>query len=65
MHTSVVNQLGDLLRNRLMGRHFLNFRTWTVGRGNDINHHSIRDIDLLIITMICNNIFNAKQKVFS
>ena len=34
-------------------------------RGNDMSHHSIRDVDLLIIAMICNIIFNAKHKVFS
>ena len=29
-----------------------------VGRGNDISHHSIRDIDLSIIAMTC-----AKQGI--
>ena len=38
---------------------------WTVGRGNDISHHPIRDIDLSIIAMICSNIFYVKDKVFS
>ena len=51
----------DRLRNRFVGRHFESFRTWTVGRGNDIDHHSVRDIDLSIIAVICNNIFNAKH----
>ena len=32
------------LRDRFVGRHFENFRTWTVGRGIDIDHHSIRAI---------------------
>ena len=57
--------IDDRLHNRLLERHFFKFRTWTVGRGNDIRHHSIRDVDLLIIAMICNNIFNAKHLVFS
>ena len=37
--------IDDRLHNRFMGRHFENFRTWTVGQGIDINHHSIRDIN--------------------
>ena len=37
--------IDDQLHNRFMGRHFENFRTLTVGRGIDINHHSIMDID--------------------
>ena len=32
------------LRDRFVGRHFENFRTWTVGRGIDIDHY-IRDTD--------------------
>ena len=37
--------IDDRLHNWFVGRHFENFRTWTVGRGSDIGHHSIRDID--------------------
>ena len=58
--------IDDRLHNRFrfMGRHDENFRTWTVRRGNEISHHSIRDIDLSIIGMIlCSNIFNAKQGI--
>ena len=48
---------------RFVGRHSENLRTWTVGRGNDISHHSIRDLDLSSIAMICSNIFYAKQGI--
>ena len=33
----------------IVGRRLENFRTWTVGRGNDISHRSIRDVDLSAI----------------
>ena len=41
----IAEPIDDRSHNRFMGRHFENFRTWIVGRGIDINHHSIRDID--------------------
>ena len=37
--------IDDRLRNRFVGHHFQNSRAWTVWRGNDISHHSIRDTD--------------------
>ena len=55
--------IDDRLHKRFMGRHFEYFRTWTVGRGNDISHHSIRDLDPSSIATIYNNIFDAKNKV--
>ena len=51
--------IDDRLHNRFIGRDFFNFRTWMVGRGNDISHHSIKDIDLSITAMIYKNILNA------
>ena len=37
--------IDDRLHDRFVGCRFENFRTWMVGRGIDINRHSIRDID--------------------
>ena len=37
--------IDDRLHNRFMRRHFETFLTWMVGRGSDIGHHFVRDID--------------------
>ena len=34
----LAESIDDPLHNRFTGRHFFNFRTWTVGRGSDIGH---------------------------
>ena len=63
--TGLAEPIDDRSHNLFMGRHFENYWTRTVGRGHVISHHSIMDIDLSTIATKCNNILNAKHKVFS